>query len=138
MTTNKSAARPVLLGSTRLSMAAVATAASIALPPLRMICRPASAASGWLVATMPCGAITSERLCAVQPLARSPRTAAQAGAFDSATQVESCGNDCAKDGDAGAIMAIAATTPRARNFKASIMSSHSGAAEFLLIDTRAG
>src|SRR6185369_1678074 len=36
-------------------------AASTALPPARRTSRPAWAASGWLVATMPLGAITTER-----------------------------------------------------------------------------
>src|SRR5215472_18880916 len=109
MTANMSAATPVLLGSTRLSIAAVATAASMALTPSRMICRPACAASGWLVVTMPCGAITSARLCAAQPSARSPRTAAQAAALGAASQVDSCGPDCGQEGEAPAAKAIAAT-----------------------------
>ena len=53
---------PVEVGSTTLSMAAVAIAASAALPPSRRICSPASAASGWLVATMPRVASTLLRL----------------------------------------------------------------------------
>src|SRR5215813_1050091 len=109
MTANMSAATPVLLGSTRLSIAAVATAASMALPPSRMICRPACAASGWLVVTMPWGAITSARLCAAQPSARSPRTAAQAATLGAASQVDSCGPDCGQEGEAPADKAIAAT-----------------------------
>src|SRR5215467_4916205 len=109
MTANMSAATPVLLGSTRLSIAAVATAASMALPPSRMTCRPACAASGWLVVTMPWGAITSARLCAAQPSARSPRTAAQAAALGAASQVDSCGPDCGQEGEAPADKAIAAT-----------------------------
>jgi len=44
---------PVLVGSTTFSAAAVATAASKALPPSRRTSRPASAAKGWLVATSP-------------------------------------------------------------------------------------
>src|SRR5215813_5431378 len=95
MTANMSAATPVLLGSTRLSIAAVATAASIALPPSRMICRPACAASGWLVVTMPRGAITSARLCAAQPSARSPRTAEQAAASGGVLQADIGGPNCA-------------------------------------------
>jgi hypothetical protein len=61
--------------------AAAATAASIALPPLFNICRPACAANGWLVATIPFRARTSERDCASQPLARSPRAAANSAAW---------------------------------------------------------
>jgi hypothetical protein len=52
---------PVIVGSTTLSAAAVATAASAALPPLRSISRPACAASGWLVATAARRAISGER-----------------------------------------------------------------------------
>src|SRR6056297_1920817 len=58
---NTSPPRPVLVGSTTLSAAAVATAASKALPPSRNNWTPASAASGWLVATRPLGAWTVER-----------------------------------------------------------------------------
>src|ERR1700733_10585000 len=72
-----SEATPTLIGSTRLSTPAVATAASMALPPCLSTCRPACAASGWLVTTMPCVAITSERVCAGHPCARTPLTAAQ-------------------------------------------------------------
>src|SRR5215472_3292495 len=122
MTANMSAATPVLLGSTRLSIAAVATAASMALPPPRMICRPACAASGWLVVTMPWGAITSARLCAAQPSARSPRTAAQAAALGAASQVDSCGPDCGQEGEAPANKAIAAANEYVRILK-SIMTS---------------
>src|SRR5215471_11163817 len=122
MTANMSAATPVLLGSTRLSIAAVATAASMALPPPRMICRPACAASGWLVVTMPCGAITSARLCVAQPSARSPRTAAQAAALGVASQVDSCGPDCGQEGEAPANKAVAAANEYVRILK-SIMTS---------------
>ena len=52
---------PVDIGSTTLSMAAVATAASAALPPAIRMRRPAMAARGWLLATMPCRARTVER-----------------------------------------------------------------------------
>src|SRR5215831_17673923 len=122
MTANMSAATPVLLGSTRLSIAAVATAASMALPPSRMICWPACAASGWLVVTIPCGAITSDRLCAAQPSARSPCTAAQAAALGAASQVDSCGLDCGQEGEAPANKAIAAANEYVRILK-SIMTS---------------
>jgi hypothetical protein len=83
----------VFIGSTRLSTAADATAASMALPPFIMICRPACAASGWLVVTMPCEAMTSARLCAAQPSARSPRTAVQAAACGWVLQTDSGGLD---------------------------------------------
>src|SRR5215470_17520939 len=123
MTANMSAATPVLLGSTRLSIAAVATAASMALPPSRMICRPACAASGWLVVTMPCGAITSARLCAAQPSARSPRTAAQAAALGVASQVDSCGPDCGQEDEAPANKAVAAANEYVRILKPIMTSS---------------
>src|SRR5919204_5805046 len=76
MIANRSPAGPTFIGSTRLSMAEVATAASIALPPFFRISSPAWAASGWLVATMPFLAITSDRCCDFQPSDRSPVTAA--------------------------------------------------------------
>ena len=53
---------PFMCGSTRPSIAFTATAASMALPPAFRMSRPTCAASGWLAATMPCGATTSERL----------------------------------------------------------------------------
>src|ERR1700675_2255407 len=77
MTAKTSPPTPTIMGSTTLSTAAVATAASTALPPRMSTCRPACAASGWLVTTIPCCAMTSERLCAGQPSARAPRTALQ-------------------------------------------------------------
>src|SRR5690606_20171549 len=43
--------RPLLVGSTTVRVAAVAIAASTALPPRRRISSPACAANGWLVAT---------------------------------------------------------------------------------------
>jgi hypothetical protein len=43
--------RPLEQGSTMVMQAAAATAASTALPPRCSICKPAWAASGWLVAT---------------------------------------------------------------------------------------
>jgi len=72
---NMSPPGPVLPGSTSASIAAAAIAASAAVPPLRGTCWPACAASGWLVATMPWRATTSERLCSGQFPARSPRSA---------------------------------------------------------------
>ena len=53
---------PFMCGSTRPSTALTATAASMALPPALRMSRPTWAASGWLAATIPCGAITSDRL----------------------------------------------------------------------------
>jgi hypothetical protein len=67
----------------------------MALPPRNMICSPACAASGWLVVTMACGAITSARLCARQPSARSPRTASHAGAFVFPKHADNGGGVCA-------------------------------------------
>ena len=49
---------PVEWGSTTASAAAVAIAASTAFPPSIITLRPAMAASGWLVATIPFRAIT--------------------------------------------------------------------------------
>src|SRR5258705_11707967 len=77
MTAKRSDATPTIMGSTRLSTLAVVTAASIAFPPRISTCRPACAASGWLVTTMPFRAMTSDRLCAGQPSPRTPRTALQ-------------------------------------------------------------
>src|SRR5258707_7815495 len=101
MTAKRSEATPTIMGSTILSTLAVVTAASIAFPPRISTCRPACAASGWLVTTMPFRAITSDRLCAGQPPARTPRTALQnAGAgFDvhhgSVGATGATGADCA-------------------------------------------
>ena len=51
---NASPPMPFEVGSTTVNAAAVAIAASIALPPERKICNPACAASGCDVATIPC------------------------------------------------------------------------------------
>jgi hypothetical protein len=59
---NMSPPMPVELGSTTFRVAAVQMAASTALPPSIKIRRPAIAARGWLVATIPLVAITVERL----------------------------------------------------------------------------
>ena len=53
---------PFMCGSTSPRAALTATAASIALPPAFRMSMPTCAASGWLAATIPCGAMTSERL----------------------------------------------------------------------------
>ena len=66
---------PVSFCEVTSSTAPAATAASMALPPFRRISRPACAASGSLVATMPWRASTSERPCVSQPCARDPGTA---------------------------------------------------------------
>ena len=62
---------PQLIGSTTPSTALAAIAASIALPPRLSTSTPACAASVWLVATMPLGAITTERLSLGSPDGRS-------------------------------------------------------------------
>ena len=69
---------PALSGSTRPSMAAVATAASAELPPSWRMRNPACAASDWLVATTPWRATTSARVCPPQPPSLLPRTALMA------------------------------------------------------------
>src|SRR5678815_2741411 len=76
MIANRSPAGPTFIGSTTLSMAEVATAASIALPPFFSMSSPTCAARGWLVVTMPFLAITSDRRWVVHPSDRSPATAA--------------------------------------------------------------
>src|ERR671923_1287912 len=52
------------IGSTTPSVRAVAIAASIALPPFFRMLTPASTASGWLLATIPSRAITTDRRAA--------------------------------------------------------------------------
>ena len=61
MSANTSPPTPVDIGSTTFNVAAVATAASTALPPSMRTLRPAMAARGWLVATMPWVAWIVER-----------------------------------------------------------------------------
>ena len=53
---------PQLVGSMSPSAAFAAIAASTALPPRRSVATPISVASGWLVATMPWRAMTTERV----------------------------------------------------------------------------
>ena len=52
---------PTMWGSTTLRVARAATAASTALPPCSSTRQPARLARGWLVATTPRGAMTTER-----------------------------------------------------------------------------
>src|SRR5215831_8621422 len=52
---------PVIMGSVTLSMAAIAIAASTALPPRLRTSRPTCDASGWLVATIACWLRTTDR-----------------------------------------------------------------------------
>src|SRR5580698_7623123 len=60
---NRSPPGPFIIGSTRLSTAFAAMAASTAEPPRAKICAPAWDASGCAVATMPRLLITMERAC---------------------------------------------------------------------------
>src|SRR4051812_6187439 len=52
---------PVMFGSVTFSIAAIAIAASTALPPFFRTSRPTCDASGWLDATMACGARATDR-----------------------------------------------------------------------------
>jgi hypothetical protein len=52
---------PVMSGSVTLSTAATAIEASTALPPRFRTSMPTCEARGWLVATMPCVARTTDR-----------------------------------------------------------------------------
>ena len=52
---------PVMFGSVTFSTAAIAMAASTALPPRLRMSTPTWEANGWLVATMPCRARTTDR-----------------------------------------------------------------------------
>ncbi len=108
MIAKRSPPTPTFIGSTTLSTAAAATAASMALPPCFRTCSPAWAASGWLVVTMPCWAKTSARDWAAQPSVRSPRIARQAAGFDGPSQVESSGAVCARAVEPQAIAIAAA------------------------------
>src|ERR1700738_1217393 len=94
MITNKSPAIPRFGGKVTLSVAAVATAASIAFPPCIRIRAPAIAAKGWTVVTIPFRAITSERVCGTHPSARSPRTALHHGGVGASVHILTDG-DCA-------------------------------------------
>ena len=53
---------PFIIGSVTLTIAAIAIAASAALPPTFRMSRPTSAASGWLEQAMPVFAKTGARL----------------------------------------------------------------------------
>ena len=59
------------IGSTRPSTALAAMAASIALPPSWRTRIAVAVASGWLVAAMPCLAMTAERVLWIGPEGRS-------------------------------------------------------------------
>lgn len=103
MIAKRSPAGPTFIGSIRVNAAAVATAASMALPPFLSTSRPACAASGWLVVTMPLRAITSERCCATHPCERSPGTALQNAGFG--VELHDCTGDWAISRDALPAMA---------------------------------
>src|SRR5258708_27544012 len=90
-----------------------ATAASMAFPPCMRIRSPACAARGWLVTTMPCRAITSDRLCCSHPSARSPRSPLQNGGLTAALQVAADGSHCADALAAATIKVMKAKAPRA-------------------------
>ncbi len=62
---------PHPVGSTSPSIAFKAMAASTALPPALSMSSPTCVASGWLVATMPCVPMTSEREANGLPVGRS-------------------------------------------------------------------
>ena len=62
---------PLLPGSARPSIALAAMAASTALPPSFSTCSATWVASGWLVATMPLRARTSDRVVHAWPDSRS-------------------------------------------------------------------
>jgi hypothetical protein len=59
-------------GSISPNAALTAMAASTALPPRLRMSMPTCAARGWLAATMPWPAMTSERLAPMRPVKRSP------------------------------------------------------------------
>jgi hypothetical protein len=68
---NRSPPIPDPVGSMRPSVALAAIAASAALPPFLRISRATWVASGWLVAAIPCCAMTSERVANMRPVIRS-------------------------------------------------------------------
>src|SRR4029453_12385048 len=92
MITDRVPAIPTFGGKVTLSVAAVATAASIAFPPCIRIRAPAIAAKGWTVVTMPFRAITSERVCGTHPSARSPLTALHHGGVGGSVHIRTGGD----------------------------------------------
>src|SRR5450432_739265 len=72
---------PARSGSTTLSVALAAIAASMAEPPRANTCAPAWEASVWLVATIPRSEITMDRAC--------ERSCAKADAHDISNKIES-------------------------------------------------
>src|SRR5215510_13116742 len=71
---NRSPPTPLLMGSIRPMVAFAAMAASTAVPPRLSTSSATWLTSGWLVAAMPCVAITSERVGTSEPLGRGPAT----------------------------------------------------------------
>src|SRR5579863_6144830 len=69
----------------------------MALPPCIRIRAPAIAANGCTAETMPCCAITSERVCGTHPSERSPRTAAQDGADGDSLHIWTGGESASAD-----------------------------------------
>src|SRR5687767_9185654 len=69
---NKSPPTPLPVGSMRPSVAFAAMAASTAVPPRFSTSSATWLTSGWLVAAMPCVAMTSDRVATSEPLGRGP------------------------------------------------------------------
>ena len=72
---NRSPPSPHDIGSTTPNTALAAIAASTALPPCCKMRIAASVASGWLVAAIPCRAITADLVLCGGPAGRSPAIA---------------------------------------------------------------
>src|SRR5262245_43026016 len=66
--------KPLPVGSMRPIVAVAAIAASTAVPPRLSTSSATWLTSGWLVAAMPCVAMTSERVGTSEPLGRGPAT----------------------------------------------------------------
>src|SRR4029453_12130956 len=92
MITDRVPAIPTFGGKVTLSVAAVATAASIAFPPCIRIRAPAIAAKGWTVVTIPFRPMTSERVCGTQPSDRSPRTALHQAGVGASVHIRTVGD----------------------------------------------
>src|SRR5262245_5838964 len=69
---NRSPPTPLLMGSMSPSAAFAAMAASTAVPPRLRMSSATWLVSGWLVAAMPCVAMTSDRVGTSEPLGRGP------------------------------------------------------------------
>ncbi len=68
---NRSPPMPQPVGSISPSAALAAIAASTAVPPAFNMSRAICVANGWLVAAIPCGAMTSDRDALGNPVTRS-------------------------------------------------------------------